>query len=129
MACRVGLRLTLYCRASSCSDASRVPSANESKGEMFPGIARTELNIGGYPMGILGSAVYPEYCTDMQIAVCPSDAADWDMNARIQMASVNQCFRNRRDVPLRLASMKLSGSSTSPSFFVGACPHGPMMST
>ncbi|HQE81855.1 MAG TPA: prepilin-type N-terminal cleavage/methylation domain-containing protein [Candidatus Hydrogenedentes bacterium] len=64
--------------------------ANESKGEMFPGIARTELNIGGYPMGILGSAVYPEYCTDMQIAVCPSDAADWDMNARIQMASVNQ---------------------------------------
>ena len=64
--------------------------ANESKRRDVPGVARTELNIGGYPMGINGAAVYPEYCTDMQIAVCPSDAAAWDMNARIQMAAVDQ---------------------------------------
>lgn len=61
--------------------------SNESKGEMFPGSSQVEPNVGGYIMGIQGGAVFPEYCTDMQIAVCPSDSAAWDMNAQIQLAS------------------------------------------
>ena len=63
--------------------------ANESKGEHFPGSSSAEPGFGGIFLGIAGQAVYPEYCTDMNIAVCPSDANPFEMEDRIDLASAD----------------------------------------
>ncbi len=57
--------------------------ANESKGEVFP---ETNRAIAPLVMGIAGQDVYPEYCTDMSIAVCPSDAVNFEIGDRIALA-------------------------------------------
>ena len=68
---QVGLMLKMY--------------ANESKGEKFPNAKYADSNttdeasglfcneIGGIGFMIQGSEVYPEYLTDVNILVCPSD--------------------------------------------------------
>lgn len=50
--------------------------ANEAKGGQFP--AGTQWNIGNWDwaLGVDGASLYPEYWTDANIAVCPSDARD-----------------------------------------------------
>ena len=59
--------------------------ANESKGEVFPGPSEYNAN-GPTGMGMDGEKVYPEYLTDLAIAVCPSDAVPYDMGERMAMA-------------------------------------------
>ena len=48
--------------------------ANESRGEMFPPLAPF-ANPGGVPVFAAPDpdGVYPEYCTDLNVATCPSD--------------------------------------------------------
>jgi len=53
--------------------------ANESKGERFPPLQTVDPNTGDPTKVAVGpqvDTVYPEYCTDPAIAICPSDADD-----------------------------------------------------
>ncbi len=67
--------------------------ANESRGERFPPNQRN--HIGGFSgaMGFRGIALYPDYWTDINLKICPSDsrtahsdrlAFDDDVNAQFQ---------------------------------------------
>ncbi len=58
--------------------------SNESKGELFPPIAKYG---SAWIIGIDGTAVYPEYMTDMNITICPSDShADFGFADRLELA-------------------------------------------
>jgi prepilin-type N-terminal cleavage/methylation domain-containing protein/prepilin-type processing-associated H-X9-DG protein len=48
--------------------------SNESRGEKFPSGTQWSPNWNPYIMGVNALALYPEYWTDPNIAVCPSDA-------------------------------------------------------
>ncbi len=58
--------------------------ANESKGEMFPAGNYWRLNGTPTALGFQGGALYPEYWTDPNIAVCPSDAHASDFAPSIE---------------------------------------------
>ncbi len=59
--------------------------SNESDGEVMPPVSRFG---SAFIMGIDGVEVYPEYLTDMNIAVCPSDSnADFGFSNRLALAS------------------------------------------
>jgi prepilin-type N-terminal cleavage/methylation domain-containing protein/prepilin-type processing-associated H-X9-DG protein len=79
--------------------------SNEARGGNFPDEAWSSFSSAGNPV-FNGEAIYPEYVTDMKIAVCPSDSlpayssAD-DYTARIQTAAqaksagepyANECY-------------------------------------
>ncbi len=59
--------------------------SNESKGELFPGASKDDP-VSIFPVGLDGLAVYPEYLTDLQIKVCPSDSQPYDFNERMKEA-------------------------------------------
>jgi prepilin-type N-terminal cleavage/methylation domain-containing protein/prepilin-type processing-associated H-X9-DG protein len=48
--------------------------SNESKGEQFPPSQKWHLNGTPTMLGLSGLTLYPEYWTDPNIAVCPSDS-------------------------------------------------------
>ena len=68
--------------------------ANESKGELFPPLRRIKCETDGVPIkedGFCamcdGYAVYPEYLTDINVLICPSDSdasdvpgGEWNLN-------------------------------------------------
>jgi prepilin-type N-terminal cleavage/methylation domain-containing protein/prepilin-type processing-associated H-X9-DG protein len=55
--------------------------SNEAKGGKFPGPQDWRVRGLGWLMGLPGGSLYPEYWTDPQIMVCPSDShANGDMN-------------------------------------------------
>lgn len=59
--------------------------SNESDGELLPPVSRFGNT---FVLGIDGVQVYPEYLTDMNIAVCPSDAnADFGFTDRLALAA------------------------------------------
>lgn len=59
--------------------------SNESNGEVMPPVSRFGST---FIMGIDGPEVYPEYLTDMNIAVCPSDShADFGFSERLNLAA------------------------------------------
>ncbi len=58
--------------------------ANESDGEVMPPVSRFGSS---FIIGIDGPVMYPEYLTDMNIAVCPSDSNEFGFDERLQLAS------------------------------------------
>ena len=88
--------------------------ANESKGGMFPPGPRFIPQNGGgqvmgYMRGIAGETLYPEYWTDVNIAICPSDArVDWDpwndYGASASRRTIRGRYRTCRGWPRRTAT-------------------------
>ena len=70
--------------------------ANESRGELWPPSQRAYLQHASEPFGFKGNALYPDYWTDINLKICPSDArafADqWGMedNVQAQFQDMNQ---------------------------------------
>jgi len=57
--------------------------ANESK-DMFPPNARWLLNGGPTLLGLPGASLYPEYWTDANIMICPSDSRGAELDFGVQ---------------------------------------------
>ena len=62
--------------------------ANETRGEYFPPGQNTYVNRHSAPKGFNGGAIYPDYWTDVNLKVCPSDgrpgAGDLGFDADLQ---------------------------------------------
>jgi prepilin-type N-terminal cleavage/methylation domain-containing protein len=66
--------------------------ASESKGGKYPSVSHTSILTVSY-LGLCGELVFPEYWTDTQIAICPSDpikilGTPSEYGARIQKAAL-----------------------------------------
>jgi len=78
--------------------------AGESKGEMFPATQRWHARGNQLQAGLRSDAIYPEYLSDLNILVCPSDSLasdnlgsfDGDLNAliqgRVQAGATSTCI-------------------------------------
>ncbi|MFP4173825.1 MAG: DUF1559 domain-containing protein [Candidatus Hydrogenedentota bacterium] len=70
--------------------------ANESRGEYFPPTGQTYINIGSEDKGFDGLSLYPDYWTDINLKLCPSDARhgdaglEDDLNAQFDRISAQQ---------------------------------------
>ncbi|MFO7775887.1 MAG: prepilin-type N-terminal cleavage/methylation domain-containing protein, partial [Candidatus Hydrogenedentota bacterium] len=53
--------------------------ANEARGEYFPPGQNRYINQSSAPKGFRGIAMYPDYWTDVNIKICPSDARPGDI--------------------------------------------------
>ena len=53
--------------------------ANEARGEYFPPGQNRYINQSSAPKGFRGMAMYPDYWTDVNIKICPSDARPGDI--------------------------------------------------
>ena len=53
--------------------------ANESRGEMYPPIQNSYAPVFSGLSGFKGASLYPDYWTDINIKVCPSDARPGDL--------------------------------------------------
>jgi len=52
--------------------------SSESRGGFFPGSTSLKLSGHGWPQGVNAGQLYPDYWTDPNILICPSDArAEW----------------------------------------------------
>ncbi len=62
--------------------------ANESRGELFPTVQQSFLQHSSDSFGFKGSAIYPDYWTDLNLKICPSDnrafADEWGMDDDLQ---------------------------------------------
>ncbi|MFP4172118.1 MAG: prepilin-type N-terminal cleavage/methylation domain-containing protein [Candidatus Hydrogenedentota bacterium] len=62
--------------------------ANESRGELWPTTQQRYLHHASEPLGFKGESMYPDYWTDINIKLCPSDnragADDWGMDDDLQ---------------------------------------------
>ena len=68
--------------------------AGESKGGKYPSVSHTSILTVSY-LGLCGELVFPEYWTDTQIAICPSDpikilGTPSEYGARIQKATLER---------------------------------------
>ena len=62
--------------------------ASETRGEMWPPVQQRYLRHNSEPLGFKGEALYPDYWTDVNLKVCPSDeraqADEWGMDDDLQ---------------------------------------------
>ena len=62
--------------------------ASETRGEMWPPAQQRYLRHNSEPLGFKGEALYPDYWTDVNLKICPSDeraqADEWGMDDDLQ---------------------------------------------
>jgi prepilin-type N-terminal cleavage/methylation domain-containing protein/prepilin-type processing-associated H-X9-DG protein len=83
--------------------------ANEEKSGLYPPGNRHLPNHGSQTMGFMktyaGESLYPDYWTDLNIAICPSDSrADWDPWGAWGGMGVEEDFQGQIDRLSKLAS-------------------------
>ncbi len=79
--------------------------ASESRGGLFPGGGGPKLNAWGWWRGINSTQIYPDYWTDPNIMICPSDPrANWEGATSVGFTAPFPGFQN--DIAAQVANIK-----------------------